>query len=77
MYYNALLVLTGNDIGPQSLSLMLTGIFLFIGGAFMNANIFGTISNVYQQVNMKEATLQVMLDQANYYMYELNLDNRL
>ena len=45
--YNVILILTGNDIGPQSIEVMYTGILLLISGALMNANIFSTMAIIF------------------------------
>ena len=45
--YHALLVLTGNDIGPVTIKLYCLDIVLLIGGALMNANIFGTLVGIF------------------------------
>ena len=55
--------------------LLVTGIILLILGALMNANIFGTIANVFQSMALKEMKHQAVFDQANYHMYNLKLDN--
>jgi hypothetical protein len=67
-FYNAILVLTGNDIGPKSFSLVIVDIVLLITGALFNANIFGTISSIYQSINRKSQLLQEKLDMANTAM---------
>ena len=54
VFYNSILVLTGNDIGTNSMELMTVGIMMLLCGAVMNANIFGTIIEVFQQMNKKE-----------------------
>ena len=43
----------------------------------MNANIFGTIANVFQQMSVKEMRFQMLLYQANNQMYNLKLDSDL
>ena len=58
-FYNAILVLTGNDISPPTRSLVLLGILLLVCGALMNANIFGTIANIFQSINRKAQRFQV------------------
>ena len=47
VFYNAILLLSGNDITPNSMGLMCVGIMLLILGALMNANIFGTIATIF------------------------------
>ena len=54
VFYNSILVLTGNDIGTNSMDLMIVGIMMLLCGCVMNANIFGTIIEVFQQMNKKE-----------------------
>jgi len=53
-FYNAILILMGNDVGAPSVELMLTAIVFLICGALVNANIFGTIVEVHQQMYHKE-----------------------
>lgn len=56
-FYNAILVLTGNDIGPKSIYLLVMNIIILITGALFNANIFGTISSIYSSINRKQVLL--------------------
>jgi hypothetical protein len=53
-FYNALLSLLGNDIYPDSLPLLVTSSLLLLGGAIMNANVFGTIIVIAQSMNKKQ-----------------------
>ena len=70
-------MLTGNDPGASNTPLLITGTILILGGAIMNANIIGTIANVFQQMNIKEMKLQELLDVANIHMYNLKLESTL
>ena len=47
-------MLSGNSPGPTNIPLIITAIILIVCGAIMNANIIGTIANVFQQMNLKE-----------------------
>ena len=51
--YNAILQLCGNDISPPNIWMIWTGIISLITGALMNANIFGTITSIFQSMNRK------------------------
>jgi hypothetical protein len=51
--YNAILQLCGNDISPPNIWMIWTGIISLITGALMNANIFGTITSIFQNMNRK------------------------
>ena len=48
-----------------------------ITSALMTANIFGTIANVYNQMNLKKMKVQEMVDVANSHMYNLKLESKL
>ena len=41
----------------------------------MSANIIGTITNVFQQISLKEMKLQELLDEANTHMHSLKLES--
>ena len=71
--YNAILVLTGNDIGPKSIYLLIMDIIMLITGALFNANIFGTISSIYSSINRKQVLFQEKLDMANTSMQNMKL----
>jgi hypothetical protein len=43
-FYNSILALTGNDIFPVKNLLFTISSLMLIGGALVNANIFGTIA---------------------------------
>ena len=52
-FYDAVLGLMGNDIYPSGLLLFPLASTLLVMGAFINANIFGTIAVIAQTINMK------------------------
>jgi len=46
---------------------------LLICGALMNANIFGTIANIFQSINRKAQRFQEQIDVANTSMKNMKL----
>lgn len=60
--YHVILVLTGNDIGPVTINMYIINIVLLICGALMNANIFGTLVSIFQQINIKALKFQERID---------------
>ena len=51
VFYNTSLTMTGNDPGAYSKPTAVIGILLTFGGQLMNANIFGTIFDIFQKIN--------------------------
>jgi len=45
--------MTGNDIGPNNMILFYVGIIQMLAGALMNANIIGTIGDIFKNINRK------------------------
>jgi hypothetical protein len=43
-----MLILTGNDVGPNTTSLLLLDLSMLVCGALMNANIFGEMVSIFQ-----------------------------
>lgn len=69
--YQALLVLTGNDITPKGLfQVMIVSVMLF-AGSIINANIFGNLAVLLQQLNRKSNEFQEKVDNANSAMKNL------
>jgi CRP-like cAMP-binding protein len=69
--YHAVLMLGGNDIGPRgTLQLIFLAILLF-AGAIINANIFGNIAVLLQQLNRKATTFQEKIENAHSAMKSL------
>ena len=56
---------------------MLLGILLLVCGALMNANIFGTIANIFQSINRKAQRFQIQIDVANTSMKNMKLPEHL
>ena len=59
------------------MGLMCVGIVLLIFGALMNANIFGTIATIFQQINSKSQVYQERIDKVNASMKNLRIPNHL
>ena len=59
------------------MGLMCVGIVLLIFGALMNANIFGTIATIFQQINSKSQVYQERIDKVNASMKNLRIPNNL
>ena len=69
--YHAMLMLGGNDIGPRgSFELAFITILLF-AGSIINANIFGNIAVLLQQLNRKATKFQEKVENANAAMKNL------
>lgn len=68
-----MLMLGGNDIGPRgSFQLAFITILLF-AGAIINANIFGNIAVLLQQLNRKATKFQEKVENANAAMKNLSI----
>lgn len=65
--------MTGNDIGPTSRKLFYINVLLLICGALMNANIFGTIANIFSNINRRARRFQEQIDVANTSMKNMKL----
>ena len=72
-----MLILTGNDVGPNTNSLMILGLVLLVLGALMNANIFGEMVSIFQQMNVGEMKVAEQLNNATTTMRNLKLPIRL
>jgi hypothetical protein len=72
-----MLILTGNDVGPNTNSLMVLGLVLLVLGALMNANIFGEMVSIFQQMNVGEMKVAEQLNNATTTMRNLKLPIRL
>ena len=72
--YHAVLMLTGNDIGPRgSFQVAFCTVSLLIG-AMINANIFGEMAVLMAGLSKKAAKFQGMLDGANTAMKNMKID---
>lgn len=69
--YHAVLMLGGNDIGPRGTLQLLFLAALLFAGAIINANIFGNIAVLLQQLNRKATTFQEKIENAHSAMKSL------
>ena len=75
--YHAVLMLTGNDLGPRgSFQIAFVAIFVTIG-AIINANIFGELAVLVSAMNRKATIFQEKIDIANTAMKNLFLPEKL
>ena len=75
--YHAVLMLTGNDIGPRNdYQLIFTTIALGMG-AIINANIIGELAVILSKLNRKATIFQSKMDTANDAMRNLGLPEKL
>jgi hypothetical protein len=75
-FYNAILILTGNDVGPPSDLMRNMGIFLLCTGSLMSGNVLGTMSTIFQSMNRTSAGFQNKLDLANTSMLHMHLPEK-
>lgn len=75
--YYSVLFLAGNDLMPQtSLQIVVATVALF-AAAIINANIFGNIAVLLQQMNRKSANFQEKLEMANATMKTMKIPEKL
>jgi hypothetical protein len=75
--YHAVLMLTGNDLGPRgNLQVYFVAFFVTLG-AIINANIFGELAVILSAMNRKSTIFQERLDIANTAMKNLSLPEKL
>ena len=65
--------MTGNDIAPICREHFALGNILLILGALWNANIFGTIIQMFQSMNRKADIFQSQIDTANTSMKNMKM----
>lgn len=75
--YHAVLMLTGNDIGPRTEVQHMFLIVAITMGAIINANIIGELSVILAKLNRKATIFQAKLDTANEAMRSLGLPEKL
>lgn len=69
--------MAGNDLFPQGTTQIIFATLLTFAGAIINANIFGNIAVLLQQINRKAANFQEKLENANAAMKSLGIDEEL
>ena len=75
--YHAVLMFTGNDIGPRgNFQILFTSFFVMLG-AIMNANLFGQLAVLLSAMNRKASIFQEKFDITTTAMKNLNLPEEL
>ena len=72
MYY-CVLILGGNELGPQKIEELYYIVFANILGAIVNAQIFGELAVLLSQLNRQEAYYQAIIDLTNTTMENIRL----
>jgi len=75
--YHAVLLLTGNDIGPREEVQLTFVVVTLTMGAIINANIIGELAVILTKLNRKATIFQGKLDTANEAMKSLGLPEKL
>lgn len=75
--YHAVLLLTGNDVGPRGYAQLIFASWSITLGAIINANIFGELAVILATMNRNAAVFQAKLDVANAAMKNLSLPEKL
>lgn len=70
-------MLAGNDLFPHGTLQISVATFLVLAGAIINANIFGNIAVLLQQLNRKAASFQAKLENATSAMKSLAIKEEL
>eukprot|EP00347_Sterkiella_histriomuscorum_P003990 403362169 len=72
-FYTSAQYLTSNDQSPHSNWEIIFGVFACALGAILNANLFGQLAVIVQNLNMRQNQFQQKLDSANTAMKNLKL----
>jgi hypothetical protein len=70
-------MLNGNEIGPRTIQTLVFVSTVLIIGAMVNANIFGNMAVIIQEMNKKDSRFQEKIDIANTAMKNLNIKKEL
>ena len=74
--YHSILMLTGNDIGPRGNLQTMFICATLMGGAIVNANLFGELAVIVTTLNLKSSRFQDKLDVANSAMKNMKLPEK-
>jgi hypothetical protein len=75
--YHAVLMFTGNDVGPRGSFQIAFVSFYVMLGAIINANIFGQLAVILSSINRKASNFQEKFDITTTTMKNLNLPEKL
>ena len=75
--HGAILLMTGNDVGPRTSLQVYLGAFGLFTGAMINANIFGELAVLITSVSSKTNSFQQKMTQVNTMISQLKLPKEL
>lgn len=76
-FYHAVLMLNGNELGPRDNTQLAFVSLILVLGAIINANIFGNMAVIIQELNKKASRFQEKIDIANTAMKNMKLPGEL
>ena len=76
LYYSVLL-LAGNDMSPQGYAQIIFATIMLFAASIINANIFGNIAVLLQQIYRKSSNFQEKLEMATSTMKNINIPDKL
>ena len=71
--YHAIMMLNGGEVGPRTVLELIFVSIIMLAGAIINANIFGNMAVLIQNMNRKDTKFQEQIDTANTAMKNLKL----
>lgn len=71
--YHAIMMLNGGEVGPRTVIELIFVSVIMLAGAIINANIFGNMAVLIQNMNRKDTKFQEQIDTANTAMKNLKL----
>ena len=71
--YHSILILSGGDVGPRGPFQLFFVTYTILIAAIVNANIFGNLALIVQQMNHKNTVFQDKIDSANTAMKNMRL----
>jgi len=72
-FYHSIILLGGSGIGPRDDSQRINSIIVLLMSAIINANIFGNMAVIVQEMNQKASRFQEKIDIANTSMKNIRL----
>jgi hypothetical protein len=76
-FYHSVLMLNGNELGPRTeAELIFVGCILILG-AIINANIFGNMAVIIQELSIQQMRFQSKIDTANTAMKNMRMPKKI
>ena len=72
-FYHSVQMLNGNEVGPRDFGLYIYASIALIVGAMINANIFGNMAVLLQELNKKASKFREKMDTAKTSMRNMGL----